>query len=270
MRTTRSLAATLLALTALLALAAGLARGGAEVRAPRAQLPPAARPLPDPAAEQLYLQACASCHGPDGSGSALAPTLIGIGPAAVDFQLTTGRMPFAGQIGEQAKRKPPAFGKDQIDLLVEYVVNLTPTPAGPAIPSVQTDESLLARGHQLFIDNCAPCHGATGQGGAVGGGALAPPLDKATSVQVGEAMLTGPGQMPIFDLPLQEINAVATYVGYLQTAPDPGGFSIGGIGPVPEGFVAWVLGAGLLLVVIYLIGRDWFEGRKPPIPEDEA
>lgn len=262
MRTTRSLAATLLALMALFALAAGLARGSAEVRAPQAQLPPAAKPPADPAARQLYLQACASCHGPDGGGSAIAPSVLGVGAAAVDFQLTTGRMPFAGQVGEQAKRKPPAFTPEQIDLLVAYVVGLSPTAAGPAIPTVRTDPSLLARGHEVFIDNCAPCHGATGQGGAVGGGALAPPLDKATSVQVAEAMLIGPGQMPIFDLPQRDLNATATYVDYLQHAPDPGGFSIGGIGPVPEGFVAWVLGAGLLLVVIYLIGRDWF-GRRP-------
>jgi quinol---cytochrome-c reductase cytochrome c subunit len=124
---------------------------------------------------------------------------------------------------------------------------------------VQTAEGLLARGHQLFIDNCAPCHGATAQGGAVGGGSLAPPLDQATSVQVGEAMLIGPGQMPIFDLPPQDVDAIATYVDYLQTAPDPGGFSIGGIGPVPEGFVGWVLGAGLLLVIVHVIGRDWHQ-----------
>ena len=63
--------------------------------------------------------------------------------------------------------------------------------------------------------------------------------------QVGEALLIGPGQMPVFPIcRRQDVNAVATYVEYLQTAPDPGGFSIGGIGPVPEGFVAWVLGWG--------------------------
>jgi ubiquinol-cytochrome c reductase cytochrome c subunit len=258
MRTTRSLAATLLALTALTALAAGIARGGAEVRAPRAQLPLAAQPISQAAARELYLQACASCHGADGDGSSRGPTLIGVGPASVDFMLTTGRMPFAGQAGEQAKRKPVAFSEEQIAGLVDYVVGLSGEgPVGPAIPVVHTHQDLLARGHELFIGNCAACHGATGQGGAVGGGALAPPLRQATSLQVVEAMLVGPGQMPIFDLPQQDLDAVATYVDYLQTAPDPGGFSIGGIGPVPEGFVGWVLGAGLLLVTVYLIGRDW-------------
>jgi ubiquinol-cytochrome c reductase cytochrome c subunit len=273
MRTTRSLAATFLALTALTGLAAGLARGSAEVRAPQAVLSPAPQPAAQSAAGELYLQSCASCHGTDGSGSNLGPNLIGVGEAAVDFQLRTGRMPFAGQPGEQAKRKPVKFTDDQIQMLVDYVANVLgrDAPAGPAIPDIQTDPSLLAQGHQLFIDNCAPCHGATGQGGAVGGGSLAPPLDKATAVQVGEAMLTGPGQMPVFNLPSGQLDAVATYVGYLQTSPDPGGFSIGGIGPVPEGFVGWVLGAGLMVVIIYLIGRDWFrEDAAGPAGEERS
>jgi len=225
------------------------------------------------AAGQLYLQSCASCHGTDGAGSELGPNLVGVGAAAVDFQLRTGRMPFAGQRGEQAKRKPVKFSDEQIRMLVRYVTDVlgADVPSGPAIPNIQTDSSLLPQGHQLFIENCAPCHGATGQGGAVGGGSLAPPLSQATALQVGEAMLSGPGQMPVFNLPTSELNAVATYVGYLQTAPDPGGFSIGGIGPVPEGFVGWVLGGGLMVAIIYLIGRDWFgDDMVEPKPEEES
>jgi ubiquinol-cytochrome c reductase cytochrome c subunit len=70
-------------------------------------------------------------------------------------------------------------------------------------------------------------------------------------------MLTGPGQMPVFDLGQESIAAVATYVDFLQDADDPGGFEIGGIGPVPEGFVAWLVGMGLLIGVVYLVGRQW-------------
>lgn len=232
--------------------------------------PPAHAPAGSDAGEELYLQSCASCHGRDGGGSAAVPSLIGVGSAAVDFQLRTGRMPFTGRPGEQAVRKPAAFSGDQIETLIDYVVNRlgADAPPGPPIPDVTTDESLLGAGQRLFIDNCAPCHGATGQGGAVGGGALAPPLDQATSVQVGEAMLTGPGQMPVFDLPAASLNAAATYVDFLQTAPHPGGFSIGGIGPVPEGYVGWVLGAGLLVVVIYQIGRERPRGGQKQTETD--
>ena len=255
MRTTRLLAATIVVLTALMALAAGLAQGTAET--PSMAAPQLADPA-DASGEQLYLQGCASCHEADGRGSDTWPTLIGVGAAAVDFQISSGRMPFAGQPGEQALRKPVAYAPDEIAKLVAYVVELgRDAPPGPDIPTVRTDATLLPRGHEIFIANCAPCHGASGQGGAVGGGALAPSLHQATSVQVGEAMLIGPGQMPVFDLPAADLDAMATYVEYLQTAPDPGGFSIGGLGPVPEGFVAWVLGAGLMLVIVRLIGREW-------------
>lgn len=254
MRTTRSLAAVIVVLVALGA-AAGLARGSAEV-VPSAA-PPMAQPEPATGAD-LYLQSCASCHGADGGGTAEGPPLIGVGAASVDFQLTTGRMPFAEPPGAQARRKPVAFNPEQIASLVDHVVALGGTaPAGPDIPEVDVDESLLSRGQALFIGNCAPCHGATANGGAVGGGSLAPPLDVTTPVQTVEAMLAGPGQMPVFRLGETDLDAVATYVDYLQDAEHPGGLSIGGIGPVPEGFVAWVLGMGALVIVVYLVGRTW-------------
>jgi ubiquinol-cytochrome c reductase cytochrome c subunit len=257
MRTARSLAALLLALTALLALAVGLASGTPDGEARRVALP-AQVSDPDAMGADLYAQSCASCHGTDGAGTAYGPSLLGVGAAAVDFQLTTGRMPFAGQPGTQAKRKPVAFSQEQIDSLVAHVVTLGGSePAGPAIPTVTTSDDLLTRGQELFTGNCAPCHGATANGGAVGGGALAPPLDVTTPVQTVEAMLVGPGQMPAFAFGDEDLNAVATYVDWLQDAPTPGGISIGGIGPVPEGFVAWVVGMGLLLIVVILAGRSW-------------
>jgi ubiquinol-cytochrome c reductase cytochrome c subunit len=248
-------------LALLAAVAAGLTQASVEDRATthdtsgRASL---AAPI-EAEGRELYLQSCASCHGADGSGTALAPTLIGVGAAAADFQLTTGRMPFTGPPGSQATRKPPRFDEAQINALVAYIASLGP---GPAIPTVTTSDSLVGQGFGLFIDTCAPCHGANGRGGAVGGGALAPPLDHATPLQVAEAMITGPGQMPVFSLADTDANAVASYVAYLQRAPNPGGFSIGGIGPVPEGFVAWALGMASLFVIVYLIGQRWeAEGR---------
>lgn len=259
MRTARSLALASLALAALTALLAGLAVAGTD---PAPVREPVAAQFVDPDAmgADLYQQSCASCHGTDGAGTEYAPTLLGVGAASVDFQLSTGRMPFAGQPGQQARRKPVAFTPEQIDSLVEYVVSLGGEPSGPPIPSVMLSDELLSRGQAIFAGNCAPCHGATGKGGAVGGGALAPSLDRSTPVQTVEAMLTGPGQMPVFALAEEDQDAVATYVDYLQRAPNPGGFSIGGIGPVPEGFVSWVVGMGGLLVVVILVGREW---RRP-------
>ena len=203
---------------------------------------------------QRYLAGCSTCHGVTGLGVGPWPAVAGAGEAAADFQLRTGRMPFAGEPGDQATRKPPAYDEQEIRDLVAFVGSLAD---GPPIPDVDLDESLLSRGHQLFAANCAPCHGATANGGAVGGGAIAPPLTGSDPVIVAEAMITGPGQMPVFDIPEEDRNAVVTYVEYLRGADHPGGLAIGGIGPVPEGFVAWLVGLGLLIVIVYLIGREW-------------
>lgn len=211
------------------------------------------------AGHDAYVARCASCHGSEGQGTAFGPTLIDVGAAAADFQLRTGRMPFSGAPGTQAVRKPPAFDDRTIRDLVAYVASLG---GGPAIPQPRIDLSALPGGQQLFIANCAPCHGATARGGAVGGGALAPALDKATSVEVSEAMLIGPGEMPVFSgFSNTNRDAIVTYVTFIQTQPNPGGASIGGIGPVPEGFAGWVLGLGLILVVVLVVGRDWRAGR---------
>jgi len=42
----------------------------------------------------IFLQECESCHGIFAQGiPGVAPSLIGVGSAAVDFQVSTGRMP---------------------------------------------------------------------------------------------------------------------------------------------------------------------------------
>ena len=204
--------------------------------------------------QQLFARSCASCHGASGQGTSFGPSLTDAGAAAADFELSTGRMPLATGPDTQAKRKPPAFDDQGIQALVAYVASLG---TGPPIPQVNMDQALLSRGQQLFIANCAPCHGATGNGGAVGAGVLAPALNVATPLQIAEAMAFGPGQMPHFAFGARDANAVVTYVDYLQHAGSPGGFSIGGIGPVPEGFVGWVLGMGLMLLIVVLVGRSW-------------
>ena len=211
------------------------------------------------AGQAVYSVRCASCHGSEGHGTSFGPSLIGVGAAAADFELRTGRMPFTGSPGTQAVRKPPAFDDKTIRNLVAYVASLG---TGPAIPEPRVDSAALPPGQRLFIANCAPCHGATARGGAVGGGALAPALDKATPVEVAEAMIIGPGEMPVFSgFSVTDRDAIVSYVMFIQTQPNPGGASIGGIGPVPEGFAGWVLGLGLILVVVLVVGRDWRAGR---------
>jgi len=199
----------------------------------------------------LYLQGCAACHGPSGEGSAYGPSLVGVGAAAADFQLRTGRMPLSAP-GAPAVRQSPAYSEEQIEAIDAFVASLGP---GPAIPNVVASNGDLARGRQLYLANCAACHGATGAGGTVGGGFVAPPLDRADSRTVGEATIVGPGPMPAFAFDQQQLDDLAAYVELLHHPPHPGGLPVAEVGPVAEGFLAGAVGIVTLLAVARWIGR---------------
>lgn len=233
-----SLAILAMALTLLLA-----SSGTRTVMAQESEEPPNGR--------QLFTSSCASCHGPQGEGTGFGPPLTGVGEAAADFQLRTGRMPLADP-GAQTVRKPPAFSPEEIDALVAYVGTLG---EGPEIPEVSLSGTDLSSGQALFVENCAACHGAIASGGAAGPGALAPSLYRAEPLDVAEAMITGPGEMPRFNLDTEQRNDIVAFIRYLQTQDAPGGADIGGIGPVPEGFVAWALGIPALVAACWLLGR---------------
>lgn len=207
---------------------------------------------------RLYEASCLSCHGPEGRGGEVGPPIADAGEAGADFQLRTGRMPLPNPQA-QAERKPPAFDDDEIDALVAYVASLGD---GPPIPSVDPASGDVALGNRLFVDNCAPCHGTGGYGGAAGPGALAPSLMVAEPVEVAEAMVSGPGQMPVFRFDDHELDSVLAFVARLQERESPGGEDIGGIGPVAEGYVTWVVGMVLILAVVLFVGRREGEQRQ--------
>jgi ubiquinol-cytochrome c reductase cytochrome c subunit len=211
---------------------------------------------------QLFLVGCATCHGANGEGTNQGPDLRGVGAAAADFQLSTGRMPDT-QPDRQAVRKRSPYTRAEIDDLVAYVASLGP---GPPIPDVDTPPGDLQEGTRLFLDNCAACHSAAGNGGALSLGRAAPTVRDATRVEVAEAMRTGPGQMPVFGpetLSRQQVNSIVRYVEYLENPENPGGLSLGLVGPITEGLVAILIGLGALMLV-----SRWIEPRavreEPP------
>ena len=108
--------------------------------------------------------------------------------------LTTGRMPL-NDPADNPVRKDPAYRPAEIAALVAYVASLGD---GPPIPDVDIAAGNLAVGGVLYRENCQACHSATGAGGALSYGRAAPSLSKATPTQVGAAIRTGPGQMPVF------------------------------------------------------------------------
>src|SRR4051812_47550974 len=147
---------------------------------------------------ELYLQGCSSCHGLSGQGSKLGPSLVGVGSAAVDFQVGTGRMPLAVRAA-QANAKPPRYGADEIDALGAYIQTLGGGPTVPTAEDLDLSNTELAVGGELFRTNCAQCHNFAGKGGELTHGKFAPSLQDSTPQHIWDAMSTGPEQMPVFD-----------------------------------------------------------------------
>jgi ubiquinol-cytochrome c reductase cytochrome c subunit len=207
------------------------------------------------AGQFLYEDRCASCHGADGTGTYQGPNIIGLGPASYDFMMSTGRMPLA-QPGAQAVRKEPTLTPAQIHAITAFLVSRAPGTGVP-IPNVHPGAGSLSEGQSIYELNCAPCHGATGNGGAVGPQA-APSLKHATPTQIGEAVRIGPGTMPVFDdtvITDQQLNSLVRYVLYLRAPEDRGGLALNLGGPVVEGFVGIVIGLGAVIIVMRFIGE---------------
>lgn len=220
----------------------------------------AADEQPDPIAVQegqkLYNQGCISCHGLNAQGvEQRGPSLIGVGSASVYFQVSTGRMPAAAQEA-QIRPKPPAYNKEQTDQLAAYIQSLG---GGPEVPEGDLRGD-AAEGGKLFRVNCASCHAFSGNGGALSSGKFAPKLDGVSDKHMYAAMVTGPQNMPAFgdnQLTPDDKRAIIAYVQSQQEDPDPGGFGIGRVGPVPEGVVIFVVGMGLLLFAsLWIAGKS--------------
>lgn len=209
--------------------------------------------------KELFDQTCATCHGLNGEGTKTGPSLIGVGAAAVDFQVSTGRMP-ASNPGAQMPRKKPVFEGPQVHQLAAYVASLGGGPAIPGKEQADPSSGDVQLGSQLFMANCAQCHNFAGSGGALTEGKYAPPLDKATPQQIYEAMLTGPQSMPVFNdstFTPHEKRSIIKYVTDTRAQVNPGGNGLGRIGPVSEGLVAWIAGIGLLiLAALWITARQ--------------
>ncbi|HOQ22767.1 MAG TPA: cytochrome c, partial [Microbacterium sp.] len=198
--------------------------------------------------KKLFQANCATCHGLNLEGTADGPSLYGVGELAVEFQMSTGRMPLQMQ-GPQAPQKPEQFTEEQILAIAKWVQSTSP---GPAFP----DEKLLdgkgdvANGAELFRINCAMCHNVAAAGGALTEGKYAPALTSTSALHMYAAMATGPQNMPVFNdmtLTQDEKRDIISSLLFLQQNESPGGLSLGSLGPVSEGLFIWIFGIGSLI-----------------------
>jgi len=220
--------------------------------------------------KDLFDTSCSSCHGLDAQGSSVAPSLVGAGAAAVNFQVGTGRMPLK-EVGAEAAQKPPVFNQQQIYAIAAYVASLGGGPAIPTDQQVSTAGADPGNGQSLFNANCAQCHNYSGAGGDLTEGKYAPPLTSATNRQIYEAMLTGPEAMPVFNdetLPPADKRDIIAYITQTRSEANPGGFSLGRVGPTTEGLVAWLGGIGALVLAAMWITAKRREERTGEITDN--
>jgi ubiquinol-cytochrome c reductase cytochrome c subunit len=202
------------------------------------------------AGQKLFQANCATCHGFHAEGRRNAPSLIGVGQAAVDFQVGTGRMPLENT-GPQAPQAPDVqFTPEEVAQLAAYVGSLGPGPAVPSAQTVDPKDGNASDGALIFRTNCAMCHNFAGVGGALTRGKAAASLVGVDPKYVYEAMVSGPQSMPVFNdqtIDQQGKRDIIAYLKTIQQAPSPGGLTLGSIGPVSEGLVAWAVGLVLLV-----------------------
>ena len=200
--------------------------------------------------KRIFAQGCSSCHGLNAEGGGIAPSLIGVGAASVDFQVGTGRMPMA-DMSQQAMRKTPIYNAEQTAALAAYVASLAPGPdvINEAQLTYERDGN-TAQGGELFRTNCAMCHNFAGQGGALTQGKYAPTLMGVDARHIYEAMITGPQSMPVFSdktITPEEKLSIIKWIKAAEKEPNLGGASLGRVGPVTEGLLVWTFGLGLLI-----------------------
>lgn len=208
----------------------------------------------------LFDVSCVTCHGRNAQGvEGRGPSLIGVGAASVEFQVSSGRMPLARQEA-QAHRKPPVFTDEQTRQLAQYVQELGGGPVVPDGDDLREDGN-IASGGELFRINCSQCHAFGGGGGALSSGKFAPSLHPATDRQIYAAMLSGPQNMPVFGdnqlRPEQKADIIAYIQETLKHDQDPGGFNLGRYGPSTEGLAIFLIG-----IVALVFASLWIAGKS--------
>ena len=146
-----------------------------------------------PGAGSCTSNTCITCHGANLQGEQdRGPALIGVGSAAVYFQVSTGRMPLDAQSARG--RAEAAEVHAAADRRARRATSRRTAAARSSRPSPTPTwrGGNPAQGGQLFRLNCASCHNFTGQGGALSSGKSAPSLQDASPSVIYTAMLSGP------------------------------------------------------------------------------
>ena len=120
----------------------------------------------------LFKQDCAACHGTAGRGDGLVGQVLLRKPK--DLAAARFSLPLLSQVlwnGKRGTAMPSwrALPQDDLTALAAYVQTLhQPAKVAPVSPEA------LQHGNQIFLQNCAPCHGVSGDGKGAAATALIP------------------------------------------------------------------------------------------------
>ena len=208
--------------------------------------------------KKLFLANCATCHGLQAEGTKAGPALAGVGAAAVDCQMGTGRMPMAAPNVQAPRVEEIRFTQEQISAVAAYIASLAPGPPIPDAEYTSGEGGDVALGAELFRVNCAMCHNFAGSGGALTRGKYAPALRDIEGKHIYEAMVTGPQSMPVFNddnISPEAKNDIVAYLHAVDEQENVGGMALGNLGPVSEGLFVWIFGLGIMVGFAVWLGR---------------
>jgi ubiquinol-cytochrome c reductase cytochrome c subunit len=219
---------------------------------------------------QLYAQFCAQCHASDGTGAEVpgtgrkAPALAGrpdVTAAYVDLVMRTGRMPPPGDPFDNQPREV-VFDDRQREAVVAYTMQQFSLEED----RVQVPEGDGSRGQQVYAENCAACHGSTGQGGVAGAGAWTPNVNQYDAVTLAEAIRVGPFEMPAFgpeQITDQEIGDIAAFLEEVRNEEGTP-LRLVELNPVfASGFVA-------LMALVLILSLFWISSKPTWFPDPDA
>lgn len=208
--------------------------------------------------KKLFQANCSTCHGLGAEGTKDGPSLAGVGAAAVDFQVGTGRMPMTRPDVQAPRKDEVVFNDEEIAAMAAYVASLAPGPAVPDEEYTSGEGGDVAKGAELFRVNCAMCHNFAGSGGALTRGKYAPSLRDVEGKHIYEAMVTGPQSMPVFNdtnISPESKRDIVAFLHTLDKQENVGGMTLGNLGPVSEGLFIWVFGLGIMIGLAVWLGQ---------------
>jgi ubiquinol-cytochrome c reductase cytochrome c subunit len=206
--------------------------------------------------EMIYLSDCAGCHGVDGEGTDFSPPIAATGAATNYFWIASGRMPIRN-VDEEIRRRPSRYDDETAVALAEHVAGFDVADAGVPLPDVDVGAGDLTGGARIYRESCAPCHLASGRGGALLGD-WASSLQPSSALEVATAVRIGIGTMPVFgeaQISESDLNDLVAYTEYLREPDSPGGVELGYFGPRDETIIVFVFGLGVLVAFAVWINR---------------